>query len=289
MKQALVTGSSGLIGRHVSARLRNDDWNVQEVDVKTGCDARDFFREGAVKFDLVIHCAAHVGGRVDIEGRPTYIGAMNLMLDGALFEWALRTRPAHIIYWSSSAAYPTIKQDDPYRLREDDIDIWEPEPSDNTYGWAKLAGERLAWECKQEGLKVHVLRPFSGYGPGQSLDYPFPSFIDRARRRVPIFDVWGDGEQVRDFIHVDDVVSGALAAVEQDHPGPLNLCTGVGTSFNQLAELVCKSAGYAPQIQHRLDSPVGVRYRVGDPTEMLKVYQPKISLEQGVRAALEVE
>jgi len=292
VKRALVTGADGFIGRHIVCQLDKCDWSVTSVDINNnGIDARDFFRRESTKFNLVAHCAAHVGGRVDIEGRPTYIGAMNLMLDGAMFEWTLRTRPDHIIYWSSSAVYPVSRQskDDAGLLREIDVDLHNPELPDATYGWVKLTGERLAAEAQAEGIRTHVLRTFSGYGPGQSLDYPFPSFIDRARRRESPFTVWGDGEQVRDFIHVDDVISAALAVVEQDHPGPLNLCTGIGTSFNQLADLVCKSVGYGPQIHHRLDSPVGVRYRVGDPTEMLKVYEPKIGLEQGVRAALEVE
>lgn len=292
MKKALVTGSAGFLGRRFCDRLTRDGWAITAVDVTNhGVDTRHFFRYTEHHFDLVVHCAAHVGGRKDIEGKAAFIGAYNVQLDGAMFEWALRTRPAHVVYWSSSAAYPIIMQqeDELDFLRETDIDLESPLLPDATYGWVKLTGERLAAEARAEGINIHVLRPFSGYGPDQSLDYPFPSFIDRARRRESPFTVWGDGEQVRDFIHVDDVTSAALAAVEQDHPGPLNLCTGIGTSFNQLADLVCKSASYAPQIHHRLDSPVGVRYRVGDPTEMLKVYEPKISLEQGVRAALEVE
>jgi nucleoside-diphosphate-sugar epimerase len=297
MKKALVSGSAGFLGRHMCERLTRDGWTITAVDINAENifnrqDAREFFGYSETKYDLAAHCAAHVGGRKDIEGRPTYIGAYNFTLDGALFEWALRTKPAHLIYWSSSAAYPIDMQvaadqlNPAHRLTENDIDIQSPELPDATYGWVKLTGERLAAEARAEGINVHVLRPFSGYGPDQSLDYPFPSFIDRARRKADPFQIWGDGEQVRDFIHVDDVVAGALAAVEQDHPGPLNLCTGIGTSFNQLAEFICWSTGYYPQIQHRLDSPVGVRYRVGDPTEMLKVYEPKIGLEEGVDHAL---
>lgn len=294
-KRALVTGSAGLVGRHTMHRLVTDGWLVEQIDIRSNrIDARDFFRDCDLRYDLVVHCAAHVGGRTDIEGKPTYVGAVNLQLDGALFEWALRTRPAHVIYWSSSAVYPVRLQGSRIevrgslrRLAEADVRLYAPEVPDATYGWVKLTGERLAAEAQAEGLRVHVFRPFSGYAADQSLDYPFPSFIDRALRRADPFDVWGDGEQVRDFIHITDVVNGALAAIEQDCPGPLNLCSGRGVSFNKLAELVCHSIGYTPQILHRLDSPVGVRYRVGDPTEMLKVYTPQITLEQGIDQALE--
>lgn len=295
-KHALVTGSSGLIGRHMRSRLLDMGWAVAAIDVNADdihCrqDAREFFFHSDTRFfDLVVHCAAHVGGRQDIENRATFIGAMNLQLDGALFEWALRTRPAHIIYWSSSAVYPVAWQGKMAvsSLSEGDVDLNEPDLPDATYGWVKLTGERLAAEAEAEGLRVHVFRPFSGWAVDQDITYPMGAYLTRARQRMDPFVIWGDGEQVRDFIHVDDIISGALAAIEQDHQGPLNLCSGEGTSFNQLAELVCKTVGYSPVIEHRLEAPVGVQYRVGDPTKMLKVWEPHISLEAGVAHALGV-
>lgn len=295
MKTALITGSAGLIGRHFSKYLFDNGWEITPIDIKSpnarsGYDARDFFADlSAPSYDLVVHCAAHVGGRLDIENRAAYIGAYNVQLDGAMFEWALRTRPAHIVYWSSSAAYPVNMQDNEwagYRLCEVDIDTSWPEPADFTYGWAKLVGERLAQEAAAEGLRVHVFRPFSGWADDQDTSYPAGAFIDRAKRRADPFDVWGDGAQVRDFVHVSDVIAATMAAIDQDYPGPLNLCTGVPTSFNELAGLVTSAAGYRPAIQHHLDKPQGVRYRVGDPTELHKVWVPQVSLGDGLRAAV---
>lgn len=288
MKTALVTGSAGLIGRHFVKYLLAQGWSVQEVDTKYNQDARVFFQHQNGYFDLVVHCAAHVGGRLDIENRAAYIGAYNVQLDGAMFEWALRTRPAHIVYWSSSAAYPISMQEwgaGEY-LREYHIDLARPKQADFTYGWAKLVGERLAQEAAAEGLRVHVFRPFSGWADDQDTSYPAGAFIDRAKRRTDPFDVWGDGAQVRDFVHVNDVIAATMAAIDQDYPGPLNLCTGVPTSFNELAGLVTSAAGYRPRLQHCLDRPQGVRYRVGDPTELHKVWVPQVSLEEGLRLAL---
>lgn len=295
MKRALVTGSAGLVGRHMAAELTARGWHVTAIDVNTPArpDARAFFRVNDTRYDLAAHCAAHVGGRRDIENRQLYIAAVNYQLDAAMFEWALRTRPSRVIYWSSSAAYPVAYQhctavfdDDPLPLRESDIDLADPQVPDLTYGAVKLAGEQMASLATAEGIRTHVFRPFSGWAADQDTSYPMGAYLDRARRRADPFDVWGDGEQVRDFIHIDDFIGAALAAVDQDYPGPLNLCTGVGTNFNQLADLVCKSADYTPQIRHRPEKPVGVHYRVGDPTEMLKVYTPKTSLDDGVTQAL---
>lgn len=291
MKTALVTGSAGFVGRHMCAALEAAGWHVTGFDLTAGrywCgDVREAFSQVDNRFDLVVHAAAHVGGRVDIDSRPTYVGAVNLQLDGAMFEWALRTRPERVVYLSSSAAYPVRLQagSPDWRLRECDIDVRFPSLPDATYGWVKLTGERLAVEAEAEGLRMHVFRPFSGYGTDQSTDYPFPALIGRARRREDPFAVWGDGRQVRDWIHIDDVTAAVLAAVEQDVPGPTNLCTGRPTSFFELADLVTKEAGYRPEVTP-VGGPAGVHYRVGDPTKMLGFYEPRVSLEEGIRRAL---
>lgn len=283
----LITGSSGFVGRAFIRAM--DGHELTLVDLQAGRDVRDFFATDRTRFDLVIHLAAVVGGRARIEGAPLSL-AVDLAIDADLFTWAFRTRPYRVVYMSSSAAYPIDLQNDlarPHRLREQDLklagNIGNP---DMTYGWAKLTGEQLAVHAENEGLRVHVMRPFSGYGEDQALDYPFPSFIRRAALRQDPFTIWGTGGQVRDWIHIDDVVAGTLAAVDQDVPGPVNLCTGRDTSFNQLAELVCKQAGYSPTLQHILDAPQGVAYRVGDTTKLHGFYTPRVTLEEGISRAL---
>lgn len=290
--RVLVTGDQGFVGRHlVRALVRRGD-EVAGVDLRAAhsVDARDFFRADDARFDLVFHCAATVGGRATIDGDPLAV-ATNLSLDAELFNWAMRTRPGRVVYFSSSAAYPVDLQNDRATARplsESDIPGGTSPigRSDQTYGWAKVTGEMLAEHVRAAGIPVHVFRPFSGYGGDQSTDYPFPSFIDRARKRLDPFEVWGDGRQVRDWIHVDDIVRAVFAAIDQDEFGPVNLCTGIGTSFDELADLVCRVAGYSPQVKHLTDAPTGVQYRVGDPTQMLKFFTPVISLEEGVRRAL---
>jgi nucleoside-diphosphate-sugar epimerase len=213
--------------------------------------------------------------------------ASDLAIDADMFQWALRTRPKHIVYFSSSAAYPIFLQRLQYqqKLREIDINLEHIRTPDFTYGWAKLSGEMLASYARAEGLKVTVLRPFSGYGSDQALDYPFPSFIERAKRKADPFEVWGRGTQVRDFVHIDDVVGATFAAVINDVK-TMNICSGRPTSFIELAEMVMLQAGYLAPIKNNLDAPIGVEYRVGDPTRMLEVYEPKISLEEGIALAL---
>ena len=153
-----------------------------------------------------------------------------------------------------------------------------------TYGWAKLTGEMLASHARAQGLTVHIFRPFSGYGSDQALDYPFPSFIARGLRKADPFEIWGTGNQCRDFIHINDVVAGAEAGCAAGIEAS-NLCSGIPTSFNDLAQIVAKVAGYEPAFQNLPAEPSGVDYRVGDPTLMNTFYTPQISLAEGIQRA----
>jgi nucleoside-diphosphate-sugar epimerase len=122
-------------------------------------------------------------------------------------------------------------------------------------------------------------------GADQALDYPFPSFIARAKRKADPFEVWGRGTQVRDFVHIDDVVGATFAAVIND-VSVMNICSGRPTSFIELAEMVMLQANYLAPIKNNLDAPIGVEYRVGSTTQMFQIYEPKISLEEGIALAL---
>ena len=282
----LITGDAGFVGRAFHRALAKQRHDITGIDLVNGKEVRHFFATDTTQFDVVIHLAAIVGGRMTIEGNPLSV-ASDLAIDADMFQWALRTRPKHIVYFSSSAAYPIFLQRLQYqqKLREIDINLEHIRTPDFTYGWAKLSGEMLASYARAEGLKVTVLRPFSGYGSDQALDYPFPSFIERAQRKADPFEVWGRGTQVRDFVHIDDVVGATFAAVINDVK-TMNICTGRPTSFIELAEMVMLQAGYLAPIKNNLDAPIGVEYRVGDPTQMLQVYEPKISLEEGIALAL---
>lgn len=308
--RALVTGAAGFVGWNMVGELEQRGWWVDAIDIRPFgsvievVDALDFFRTNRTRYDLAIHCAAVIGGRAAIDGSPLSVGT-NLALDCWYFRWLERSRTPRAVYFSSSAAYPTELQDAEYhdryvesvrdrvrrltlgyRLSESDISLNVMRRPDQTYGLAKLCGEVLAEYAEAEGTRVTIVRPFSGYGEDQALDYPFPSFIDRARRRADPFEIWGDGEQVRDWVHVSDVVGATLAAVEQDVQGPVNICTGRPMSFNELAKLVCAEAGYSPAFRHLTAKPSGVHYRVGDPTKLLSFYEPKTTLEEGIRRAL---
>lgn len=326
--RALVTGSSGFVGRYMCAELEARGYVVDRIDLQGPpfvlvdnifsennplkmFDAVKLFNYDDRHYDLVVHCAYHVGGRAMIDGVPSVLSA-NVELDAALFRWAERTEPDRVIYFSSSAAYPAELQTEQQwatplhmtletrkefmRLREETIRLDRVRQPDARYGWAKLNGEMLAAAYREIGGAVTVVRPFSGFAWDQSDDYPFPSIVKRAARGD--LTVWGPPGQTRDWIHITDVVKGALAVADSGTADPVNLCTGVGTEMGELAEMIWHAAiehlpappGYEANLyrkpEYLTDKPTGVFYRVGDPARMLEYYTPQVTLEQGIAEAL---
>ncbi len=304
--KALITGSAGFVGRHMVAELQRRGWDIRSFDLEPMdvavdlrgpahlhviMDVLNAFRVETERYDLVVHAAASSPHRAAIDGEPQHF-AKNLQLDAAMFDWAVRTRQGRVLYLSSSAAYPIAYQDWTERqaLVEGDIQLGAKlmQP-DAVYGWAKLTGEILAEQARKAGLPVTVVRPFSGYGEDQNENFPFRALVERARRREDPFVIWGDGNQVRDWVHIDDVVAGMLAVAASGTEDPVNLCTGVGWSMVELAHIACDQVGYKPTFQYLADKPAGVAYRVGDPTRFQQYYQPTVSLADGVARALRSE
>lgn len=315
--QALVTGGAGFIGRHMCTELENRGYDVVSVDllptqvsmmpngrtrVHIVSDMRDFIathgNNSFIKYDLVVHCAYHVGGRATIDGLNTNF-IRNVQLDAALFDWATRTRQKRVLYFSSSAVYPVslqtptpgLERQTIQRLREVDQTPMDDRSAecDAYYGWAKYVGEMQAQVARENGVPVTVVRPFSGYGSDQSTDYPFPSFIQRAVYGEDKFEIWGSAEQTRDWIHVDDVVKGALTVVHDGTTNPINLCTGVTTSMRDLASRCMLAAGNPMEIVVDETKPMGVMHRVGDPTLFFEMYKPEVSIQRGIERAIERE
>jgi len=284
-KKILITGSHGFVGRYFVNYFGSNGFNSLDlVDLKNNRECRAFFKETETQYDLVIHLAAIVGGRESIEGRPLAV-ADNLSIDSEFFQWCLKTNPHKIVYFSSSAAYPTwLQADEGSILRENEINLKSfLGTPDMTYGLSKLVGEYLA----QFVPNVHIFRPFSGYGMDQDLTYPFPMYVKRAVEKDDPFEVWGPGTQTRDFIHMRDVVNAVMVAVDQGITGPINLGTGIATSFLQLAQMCMDEVGYKGEIKTRPDKPVGCMHRVSDNTKLLEFYTPKITLEEGIREAVD--
>jgi GDP-L-fucose synthase len=291
----LITGGMGFVGRNLASELILNGHSVELVDnflFGSGCrelrelkgSTRELLRHAELhrrdvrsldgrffsRFDAVVHLAAVVGGRLTIERNPLAV-AEDLEIDSKVIRYWESGNIAHLIYASSSAAYPVnLQSRSGYRLRESDIrfegTLGLP---DLTYGWSKLSGEYLVSVGKHSAPgNATVLRPFSGYGVDQDSAYPFPSLVQRVIHHDPNEDfyVWGSGQQERDFIYIPDVVRFIRGCIENIKTGTFNLCTGIPTSFITLARELLNAKGLSQvNIVGRQEMPTGVFSRVGDP------------------------
>lgn len=321
MRKILITGAAGFVGRHFVGRFLEAGDEVHAVDsVVSGTggirpdqkwplfeprdypgfhfyhqDCREWFRQsGERDFDYCLHLAAVVGGRQMIENFPLAV-ADDLSIDAAYWQWAAETHPAKTLTFSSSAAYPIkFQRREGYHLLKEEMieiggDVGMP---DMSYGWAKLTAEylgKLAFE--KHGLKSVVYRPFSGYGEDQDLTYPFPAICRRVleHRGASKLTVWGTGNQMRDFIYIEDCVDGVLATMDQiDNGDALNLSTGLFTSFKDFARLAARLCGYSPDVEGTSSTPEGVFARGGDTAKQQRLgFTAKLSFADGVQRGLQ--
>lgn len=254
---------------------------------------KDTYGLDVTRFKDVFHFAAIVGGRAKIDGDPMLV-ALDLSIDAEFFLWVCRQKPNRVLYPSSSAAYPVDLQteSDAIALSENDINFKKMGQPDMTYGWSKLTGEYLAQTAAEHyGLSVTCIRPFSGYGEDQDLSYPIPAIARRAALKENPFEVWGTGEQGRDFVHIEDVMDCTLYAMDRITDGSaINIGSGKLTSFLEIIELFTSFAGYKPDVKKLLDKPVGVHSRYGDMSYVNNElgWKPKLSLEEGMRRVYDV-
>ena len=304
----LITGGLGFVGRRFARRLLEkdeheevvivdnmlsglpvDQWmfkprfaerlTVKQDDIRTVIRSNRFTPD---QFDLIIHCAAVVGGRLNIQYDPLAV-ATNLSIDSEFFNWVVRSAtPPRVVYFSSSAVYPLIAQQKGiwWRLREAEVEFDNGTVGipDLTYGWSKLSGEYLAkLACEKYGLDVKVYRPFGGYGEDQDLSYPVPAILQRVARGDNPVVVWGSGEQLRDFVYIEDIISIVLHTMGIRLLSPLNIGIGMAVSFRNLAKIAGIIIGRDFKIECDATKPEGVFARIAEPSR-LAAYYPKTLL-----------
>lgn len=320
--KVLITGGCGFVGRYFSRHFTDLGHEVDCVDSLlpgTGAihprdwpmfsllgrpkfhfhnmDCRTFIKDRSPNdYELILHLAALVGGRLVMENDPIAV-ATDLSIDSEIIYWAsnYKIHSPKFLYFSSSAAYPIDfqKRDSYHLLSEHEIDIssnFIGKP-DLTYGWAKLTGEYLInLAVQRKGLRSIIYRPFSGYGEDQDLTYPFPAICKRALEHDESKDfvVWGTGQQMRDFVHIEDCVQCVIQTMGSSDTGDaFNISSGIYTSFIELAELCLSTVNKSSKVTGMSTMPEGVFARGGDTRKQNEHgFSPVISLAEGVRRGL---
>lgn len=300
----LVTGAGGFIGHHLVRRLKNDGFWVRGVDLKapeyepTSADEfalLDLRRwenclQATVKVDEVYNLAADMGGIGYITANHADISRNNILINTHMLEAARVNGARRFLFSSSACVYPQYKQNqaDVTPLKEADAIPADPEPG---YGWEKLFAEELCrYYKKDHGFETRIVRFHNVYGPLGTYEGGKEKAPAAISRKVALaedggeIEVWGDGEQTRSFMCVDDCVEGLVRLMASDYAEPLNLGTDRLVTINQLIDVVSNVAGKRLVKRHDLSKPQGVRGRNSDNTLLNRVlgWEPSITLEQGL-------
>jgi nucleoside-diphosphate-sugar epimerase len=300
----LVTGAGGFIGHHLVKRLKADGHWVRGVDVKypeyETSAADDFqildLREwencltATRNIDQVYNLAADMGGIGYITSFLAEISKNNILINAHMLEAAKQNDVKRYLFSSSACVYAQSKQKNAEvtPLKEEDAYPADPEPG---YGWEKLFAEELCrYYYHDYKFETRIVRFHNVYGPLGTYDggkEKSPAAISRKVAKATdggTIEIWGDGEQTRSYMYVDDCVEGLIRLMASDHREALNLGRDEMVSINHLVDMICGIAGKKLTKQHDPTKPQGVRGRNSDNTLLRKVlgWEPTMTLERGL-------
>jgi GDP-D-mannose 3',5'-epimerase len=305
VSRIVVTGAGGFIGHHLVKRLKADGHWVRGVDIKwpeyERTEADEFHYSdlrGYVEcvwatkgIDEVYQLAADMGGIGYITSHLAEIARNNILINVNMLEAARQNKVKKYLYTSSACVYAHDKQVDENvtPLKEEDAYPAMPEPG---YGWEKLFSEEMCkYYQKDYGMDIKIVRFHNVYGPLGTYDggkEKSPAALCRkiANVRIPHeeIEIWGDGNQTRSYMYIDDCVEGLIRLMASDYQQPLNLGTEELISINDLAEMISEIAGKPVEFNHNLSAPQGVRGRNSDNTRLREVlgWEPTIKLTDGL-------
>jgi len=301
-RKVLVTGGAGFIGSNLVRKLLEEGNSVTVLDnymsgYRSNLDPFPAVRiiEGDIRdktivesamqgAEVVFHLAASVGNKRSID-QPLMDAEINVLGTLQVLEEARKAGVRKIVASSSAGIFGELKT---LPIKED-----HPVEPDSPYGCTKLCEEKLCLSyAKLYDIEAVCLRYFNVYGPNQRFDAygnVIPIFVFRMLRNEPLL-IYGDGEQTRDFVHVDDVVQANIKAADAAGvSGAFNIASGTRITINHLVKMITKNESNDVKAEHGPERPGDVKHSLADISlahEKIN-YLPSVDLESGIKEYVE--
>jgi GDP-L-fucose synthase len=304
-KKVLVTGGTGFVGTNFVEELVKQGARVRvpvhrrplmvKSDLVEAVPADLTQLDDCLKVCKDIQYVVHAGGAVSAAGvtvsNPMAVITTNLIVTVQMLQAAWMTNIERFLLLSSATVYPPAD----HAIKEEEIWSGPTHPSYFAYGWMRRYLERMSEFIVQKSkMKIALVRPTAAYGRWDNFDpvtsHVVPALIRKAVQQLDPFEVWGSGDEVRDFVHVTDVVRGGLLCLEKYATGDaVNI--GYGTSFTvkDVVRIVLQAAGHdKARIQFDASKPTTIPFRMVDITKAREKlgFEPQMTLEQGLTDTL---
>tara|TARA_R100001015_G_C4608036_1_gene163198 strand:+ start:138 stop:1046 length:909 start_codon:yes stop_codon:yes gene_type:complete len=291
--RVLVTGASGLIGSNLFQKLKDDGYDVIGISTKDG-DLRDkdYCDKVTKDVDVVFHCAANTSGAHVMQKSPLSHVTPNVVMNVNFMESCYLSGVKKFIFMSSSVVYPYTAEKP---NTEDEFIFGDIYEKYFAVGWMKRYTEKLCEMYSNflnPSMQCVVVRPANIYGPGDKYDersHVLPATIMKVVNKHNPIEVWGDGKDIRDFIHIDDFVRACIIIMNKvDSYDIFNVGSGVGKSVDDILFNCMELEGYNTEVIYNSDKPSMIPIRLLDVSKIKDKlgFETKISLKEGLRKTI---
>ena len=301
----LVTGVSGLIGSNLVEALQKEGHDVRAtyrtklknkysgVELIKG-DLLDFnfCRDITKDVDIVFHCAANTSGAHIMSSSPLVHVTPNVIMNSQLMESSYEAKVKKFIFMSSSVVYPYTAEKPNH---EDEFTFGDIYEKYFAVGWMKRYTEKLCEmysKVLSPSMQCIVLRPANIYGANDKFDnrsHVLPATIMKVVNKQNPIEVWGDGKDIRDFIHIDDFVRACMVVMDKvDSYDIFNIGSGVGKSVNDILFTCMELEGYDTDVTYNSDKPSMIPIRLLDVSKAKDKlgFETEISLREGLKKTI---